>query len=240
MTIVLMTTNRWKIAEYRNFLARHAEALLVEQPTEAPASIASWLETAKAVLADESNIFDPSGDLVDPAYDGPARNICRLHAWVRDANGKIVRRSFIREVHGRFRGRKLRPDDPTVFDWDAAFELPVGEGTTLEEMNAAGLKTSAREQCLSAFAKAHLHRKQKKTLRWSVTDKADWSTDARFLIEHPLYRSLVPPLANALAFVIDQGVFFRSAKSRRDGNYWFPGLNGGLPYVPKGDAIHEG
>ena len=35
-------------------------------------------------------------------------------------------------------------------------------------------------------------------------------------------------------------MFFRGAKSRRDGNYWFPGLNGGVPYVPKGDPIHEG
>lgn len=238
MTIVLMTTNRRKIAEYRRFLARHAEPLLVEQPTESPASLAAWLETARAVLSDESNIFNLDGDMVDPGYDGPARNICRLHAWVRDSGGKIVRRSYIREVRGHFHGQRLRPDDPTVFNWDAAFRLAVTDAT-LEEMDAAGLKNSAREQCLSAFAKQTLHRKQPKTLRWSVTDPSDWSTDARLLIDHPLYQGMVPPLRNALAYVVDQGITFRAAKSRRDGNYWFPGLNGGLPFVPKGDALHE-
>ena len=185
MTIVLMTTNRRKIAEYRRFLARHAEDLLVEEPTESLASLGAWLETAKAVLADESNIFDPAGDLVDPAYDGPARNICRLHAWVREPSGKIVRRSYIREVHGHFHGMKLRPDDPTVFDWDAAFRLAVTDAT-LEQLDAAGLKNSAREQCLSAFARQMLHRKKRKTLRWSAADPADWATDASLLLDQPL------------------------------------------------------
>jgi hypothetical protein len=64
-------------------------------------------------------------------------------------------------------------------------------------------------------------------------------SDARLLIEHPHYQRLAPPLANALAHVVNQGVLFRAAKGRRDGNYWFPGLNGGLPYVPKSDAVHE-
>src|SRR5262245_20708190 len=111
MAIVLMTTNRWKIAEYRRFLARHAQTLRVEQPTEDPAVLAAWLQTARGVLSDESNIFTPEGDLVPGAYAGPARNICRLHAWVTEGE-KTVRRSYIREVQGRFDGSKLRPEDP--------------------------------------------------------------------------------------------------------------------------------
>jgi len=233
-----MTANRRKIAEYRRFLERHAQALIVEPPTESAEVLAGWLANARAVLADESNIFDPSGDLVGGDYVGPARNICRLHAWSRDGAGTIVRRTYIREVAGTFDATKLRPDDPTVFDWDSAFTSAAG--TTLERMAAVGLKSSAREQCLSAFARASLHHKAPKTLRWSEVDAGSWSIDATLLTEHPLYTALSPPLSSALAYVVDQGVFFRGAKSRRDGNYWFPGLNGGLPYVPKGDAIHEG
>jgi hypothetical protein len=236
MTIVLMTTNRWKIPEFRRFLARHAQTLVVEPPTESSEIVAGWLASARAVLADESNIFDPAGDLVAHDYVGPARNICRLHAWVR-AEARIVRRTYIREVHGHFDGTKLRPADPTVFDWDAAFATV---GPTLEAMDHVGLKSSAREQCLSAFARASLHHKEPKALRWTSGGDPEWSIDARLLIDHPLYQGLPPPLAHALAFAIDHGVFFRGAKSRRDGNYWFPGLNGGLPYVPKGDPIHEG
>jgi hypothetical protein len=238
VTIVLTTTNRWKIPEYRRFLERHAQTLIVEPPTESAEVIAGWLSTAKAVLADESNIFDPAGDLVTGDYVGPARNICRLHAWVKDDAGKVVRRSYIREVAGTFDATKLRPDDTTVFDWDSAFTSTAG--ATLEEMAAVGLKNSAREQCLSAFARASLHHKTTKTLRWTEVEPASWSLDATLLTAHPLYQDLPPQLASALAYIVDQGVFFRGAKSRRDGNYWFPGLNGGLPYVPKSDPIHEG
>lgn len=238
MTIVLTTTNRWKIPEYRRFLERHAQGLVVEPPSESPEVIAGWLGSARAVLADESNIFDPNGDLVAPDYVGPARNICRLHAWVKDDAGAVVRRSYIREVAGRFDATKLRPGDATVFDWDSAFTS--GAGTTLEEMAAVGLKNSAREQCLSAFARASLHHKETKTLRWTEVEPASWSLDGSLLTAHPLYQELPPTLGSALAYIVDQGVFFRGAKSRRDGNYWFPGLNGGLPYVPKSDPIHEG
>jgi len=32
---------------------------------------------------------------------------------------------------------------------------------------------------------------------------------------------------------------FRSASNRREKNYWFPGLNAGIPLVPKRDPVHE-
>lgn len=235
MSVVLMTTNAWKVAEYRRFLGRHAQTLHVEPPTESKEQLLGWLDEARAVLADESNIFDPSGDLVRPGYVGAARNICRLHAWVKNEKGDLIRRSFIREVQGTFDASQLRPDDPKVFNWDSAFTS--ASGSTLHAMSEAGLKNSAREQCLSAFVKERLLLEQPKALKWTLL--ADWSTDARLLLEHPLYAQLPAPLRSALDFVVNEGVFFRAAKSRREGNYWFPGLNGGLPFVPKGDAVHE-
>lgn len=230
-----MTANAWKVAEYRRFLGRHAQTLHVEPPTESKEQLLGWLEEARAVLADESNIFDPSGDLVRPGYVGPARNICRLHAWVKNERGELVRRSFIREVQGTFDASALRPGDPKVFNWDSAFTSAAG--ATLHEMSEAGLKNSAREQCLSAFVKERLLLEQPKALKWTLL--ADWNTNARLLLEHPLYAQLPAPLKNALEFVVHEGVFFRSVQSRREGNYWFPGLNGGLPFVPKSDAVHE-
>lgn len=240
MSIVLMTTNARKIPEFRKFFSRYGQTLHVESPTEAPEILTTWLQTARAVVADESNIFTPQGDLVGSDYHGPARNICRLHAWVLK-DGQVARRSYIREVAGTFNGSKLESEDATVFGWDAAF-TPI-EGLSLHDMAQVGLKNSAREQCLSAFTRAFLHNKEPKKLRWieiNALPVVDWGTDARLLLEHPLYQNLAAPLQSALNFIINQGVFFRSALGRRDGNYWLPGLNGGVPYVPKGDAIHEG
>ena len=240
MSIVLMTTNARKIREFRRFFSLHAQNVLVEDPSESPDVLTTWLQAAKAVLMDESNIFTPEGDLVSAEYAGPARNICRLHAWVLK-DGQPVRMSYIREVAGKFDGSKLQSDDAAVFGWDAAFTSV--DGLSLHDMATIGLKNSAREQCLSAFAKAFLHHKEHKKLRWQPVDASsivDWNTDANLLLNHPLYQNLPPQLKNALHFAINRGIFFRAASSRRDGNYWFPGMNGGIPYVPKGDPIHEG
>jgi hypothetical protein len=40
---------------------------------------------------------------------------------------------------------------------------------------------------------------ERKTLRFTTAEPADWTTDARLLIEHPLYRDLAPPLGGVLA-----------------------------------------
>ncbi len=239
MSIVLMTTNIRKIEEFRFFLSRHGQALLVENPTESEEILQTWLQTARAVVADESNIFTLEGDLVESAYVGPAKNVCRLHAWVL-REGMLTRMSYIREVIGHFDGLKLRPADGAVFGWDSAF-TPI-DGVSLHDMAEKGLKSSAREQCLSAFVKAFMRHKEHKKLRWRPVEASsiiDWNVDARVLLDHPLYQGLAPELRNVFHAIIDHGVFFRAAASRRDGNYWFPGLNGGIPYVPKGDPIHE-
>jgi hypothetical protein len=47
------------------------------------------------------------------------------------------------------------------------------------------------------------------------------------------------PLRGLFVSVANAGAFFRAAKTRRELNYWFPGLNAGIPYVAKRDPIHE-
>ena len=39
--------------------------------------------------------------------------------------------------------------------------------------------------------------------------------------------------------VANNGAFFRSAKTRREVNYWLPGLNAGIPFTSKKDEVHE-
>jgi hypothetical protein len=46
-------------------------------------------------------------------------------------------------------------------------------------------------------------------------------------------------LTNLFHTVLNKGIFFRSAKNRREKNYWCPALNAGIPLVPKRDVIHE-
>ncbi len=47
-------------------------------------------------------------------------------------------------------------------------------------------------------------------------------------------------ITNILTVAMNQGVFFRAAKTRRQKLYWCPGLNAGIPFTPKPkDAKHE-
>lgn len=238
--IILMTKNVRKIPEYRAFFKRHAQTLRVEEPTEDKEILSTWLsgKSVRAIVADESDVYLPNGNLVHLPYQGAAQNICRLHAWVME-DGVLKRRSYIRSITGEFNSANLCPEDPTIFDWDSAFT--PHQGIPLHNAALVGLKNSAREQCLSAFVEEYLRHAPKVPRFTPVKPEGivDWKTDARLLLANPLYHHLPAELENALAFVVNQGIFFRAAHSRRDGNYWLPGLNGGLPYVPKDDSIHE-
>lgn len=46
-------------------------------------------------------------------------------------------------------------------------------------------------------------------------------------------------LSNLIYNALNNGVFFRNAKTRRSFNYWQPLSNAGIPAVPRGDKIHE-
>lgn len=43
----------------------------------------------------------------------------------------------------------------------------------------------------------------------------------------------------AFVSVLNQGLVLRAAMTRREFIYWLPGLNAGIPLVPKDDAVHE-
>ena len=46
-------------------------------------------------------------------------------------------------------------------------------------------------------------------------------------------------LRDVFMAVANNGAFFRAAHTRREVNYWLPGLNAGIPFVAKRDEIHE-
>jgi hypothetical protein len=151
------------------------------------------------------------------------------------------------ECHGIVEGRIVSASsaEPGVFNWDNRF-VPLGHRHTLHELRLQGLKCSARDVALSRYIQFHLDFKSEKGLLWSdynhSQDQVDLSYEGRvdlFIDKNP-YLSLVGGVPQALLKqAVSSGIFFRRKTNRRDGNYWQPGLNGGLPYTPKPDPIHE-
>ena len=147
------------------------------------------------------------------------------------------------------------------FGWDDIF-VHAATNLTYHEMFLRGGgwcgKVSPRDLNVSAFIIENLHYKKRKSHKFlssSSNDDGSAKKEDRQTIsfsdkdsvgcfvqqqEHMNNESATKSgLTDVFYAVANQGAFFRSARTRREVNYWLPGLNAGIPYVAKRDPIHE-
>jgi hypothetical protein len=142
----------------------------------------------------------------------------------------------------------------TVFGFDDIFVLKA-TNLSYHEKKLAGCKCSPRDANLSEYLVRHVHYKRRK--QWShlptgqqdptalqlstiAIGRDDGMGCANFIANTPyLHTEPAARLLPCFFAVVNDGTFFRSAISRREVNYWCPGLNAGVPFVAKKDAIHE-
>ena len=246
-SVRLLTQNARKLAEYRRRLSAYGVAVEQGEPDEDPARLLAWLgeEGVIALLREESDLFEPSGArIAAPAHLQPAKNRTRLRVHTRGEDGALVTREHAHEIEGHIDLSRREPAGRGVFDWDDVF-VPMRTLRSYHEMAALGLKLSGRDLVLDDFVREHLWYRRPVGLRWSRLEPArtiDLGLDpAGFLVGHPVYGRLADghPLRHVLGHVVADGLFFRAARNRREKNYWLPGLNAGIPFVPKRDDVHE-
>jgi len=133
-----------------------------------------------------------------------------------------------------------------TFGFDSFFVI-TELGKSYHQLKLLGFKLSARDHCVSEFIKQFLYR----------TTLADWKHTPQHF-EKPLELHRDPflffeknvhvnnPVAvgygimNMIRYVLNRGLFFRACQNRRQGLYWFPGLNAGIPFTSKPkDPLHE-
>lgn len=242
----LQTTNARKHAEYAARLAAYGVKVEQRPVDESSAALQAALaaEGVLAVLREESDLFRPDGArLAAPAHLEVAVNRTRLRVHSRDDAGGVRTVEYVHEIEGHV-DPTLRVPGRDVFDWDDVF-VPAQTLRSYHAMRELGLKLSARDLVIDDFVRAHLWYRRPVGLRWTPLAQErtiDFSIDpAAFLADHPVYRRLpaAHPLRRVLGHVVAEGLFFRAAKNRRERNYWLPGLNAGLPFVPKRDDVHE-
>ncbi|CAM9539250.1 unnamed protein product, partial [Heterosigma akashiwo] len=137
---------------------------------------------------------------------------------------------------------------PDVFGWD---DIMVIRGTnmTFQEIKQLGLhKISPRDQNISSYIQQHIYYQKRRDLKWNPkaardtikfegdASVADFVTKNRFMTNEIAQKTGITDIFLSVA---NNGAFFRAAKNRREANYWLPGLNAGIPYVPKRDPVHE-
>lgn len=136
-----------------------------------------------------------------------------------------------------------KSDSSDVFGWDDIFTSYATQ-KTYNEMRVHGMKVSARNLALDGWVKKRLHYKDRIDVNHAIKSGEIIEFDSSPIIKHnPIFKVMAH--ANDVKFhyllenIENNGIFFRSGKTRVQKNYWNPAYNGGVPTTPKKDLIHE-
>ena len=246
--LYLLTTNERKLGEWRRNFDRYGIEVRALPPAAGPDSIEALLrgadegERVLAVCREQSDLVKPGTTEPSERLDLEAvENLTELTAWVlRD--GRVERLRYEHRTPGTIDRSQGAAEGPGGW-WDAIFRVG-STGLTYEELRQRGLKQSSRDMAISRFLLDHIYYRAPVDLRFSPQQPRrtiDFDAPLEPLLrDHEALRAAESHgIGRMLRAVERSGVFFRSAKNRREKIYWWPGLNAGIPFTPKGDAIHE-
>lgn len=253
--ICMLTGNAGKATEYRRTFGRYGvvpETVAPYGPDGARLDVdvlARELVAGGAFLVVEetADIYPPGSDepYASPEHLAPARNVSRARAWFAGdgpGDGSVDCRTYRAEIPGYL---DLGDGPAAGFGWDGAFRNAATARSYAEDA-ALGLKSSARDRVLADVIRDFLHWDSPVDLAhrpYKPSRLVDFGTlPHAHLASNPWLSTAAfarSPVSRLLGKALQDGVFYRSSESRRERNYWLPGLNGGVPLVPKRDDVHE-
>lgn len=139
-----------------------------------------------------------------------------------------------------------KQNHPDIYNWDDIFVVK-NIHKTYYELSQLNHKYSARDKSIGYFIKKYIHYEKCVDLihyPQKYTQCVDFTRDPiDFINSVPEFSNSHAKnlkIANIPIQAANNGFFFRSAENRRQKLYWCPGLNAGIPFVPKPkDAKHE-
>jgi len=174
----------------------------------------------------------------------PAEETCTLEA-IWKSHERLESKTYFHAVPGyllKIQNEKASPQSEALRN---RFVLKSSL-LTYAQLDKMGLKHSAVGQAVSKFISDRIYYVSPIDLNFhpqNQTKTIDFTNDpADFLTNNPYFNNPVAVkygITNLFQTVLNRGFFFRSAKNRREKNYWCPALNAGLPLTPKKDVIHE-
>ena len=149
------------------------------------------------------------------------------------------------EMDARIDLSKRDAKRPGVFNWDDVVVDPYS-GLSYHEKKQMGFKVSPRDMMLSQYLRDHVHYRTRRVCRHNPLEASravefgDGSLVSKFFLKNEHLFSDIPEkhgLCNVFRSVLNSGLFLRAAITRREFIYWLPGLNAGVPLVPKAQSL---
>lgn len=250
MRIALLTSSQHKAAEFSASLGAHGQRMTAIPFDKGDASLDQAKELLGRgydfVIREQTRLLEShhGPEITEPPQDMAILiNVSNMEVWHLDDEEVPDLKTYQTSMEG-FIDRDLEKGGDDVFGWDDVF-IPINGTESLHSLKQDGMKTSARQINIGSFLADHIHfatrldmrffpMKQDRTLEFN-------SKAFNFIMDNDLIRKGTEYhwLENTLRNVANSGIFFRSAASRKEKNYWLPGLNAGIPLTAKKDEIHE-
>ena len=250
--VVFLTENPRKLPEFKESFSRYGVEVAQAADFEQSDFIRRILKMKKdgvrilSVMRETSNIVIPGTETLSMKRDLDAvENLSVLRAYSLDEQGALCGKQYTHRTAGRIDASKTVTDKAQVFGWDDIFVVNA-LGKTYHEIRSSHGKVSSRDVVVSEYIAESLHYRKRVDLNFQPQGQKraiDFGNSVqRYLRKNPLLNTEMARtygITRLFQSVVNSGTFFRAAINRRQKNYWFAGLNAGLPLVPKKDAIHE-
>ncbi len=254
--VYLLSSNPHKTAEYAVLFDRYGIEVLRAPVSDNPLYLQALLQLASkglqvlSVHREQNTLYDiatqarllAAGDFSAPRA---VMNVSTLVVYTR-LDGRVVGHTYTASRNGMLTPVK-RSRDPSVFGWDDVF-VPTGltGHPSFFELRQRGYKVSPRDMVVGQYIAQSVHYGQTKDFKFTPVRPRSAIDFACSVAEHvdtvphyntPLVRAY--GLRGMLNAVLNGGMHWRAAKNRREGTYWYPGLNAGIPVTQKSDAFHQ-
>jgi len=237
--IILLTKNNKKLEAYQRHFSLYGIKVIMDSIENKERLIKDKEDNTIAIIWDQSNLFNRiTNQISNKKTDMElVYNRTTLYYYIDKE---------LQEIHSeRINGYIDLSKKENVEErwWDDIFVLSK-LGMTYKELNQKGMKNSGREEVISKFIIDILYYKEKVDLNFNPQKNErtiQFDGNSIDLVNNNKYLNTPSNKVfnNIFNLSLNNGAFFRSAKNRREKNYWIPGLNAGIPLVPKRDSIHE-
>lgn len=261
ITYAFLTGRSEKAAEYREQMSRYGRDIIVlrwegETEDENIGAIEAYLRSApeknRYALREESNLFvaedwDKGIETISTKTNSQEKvyNVSRLRVFTLDENGNVQKRTYSSQILGHLDLSKRSQKSEW---WDDIFIPHRGYRNFEQERDFIG-KISARQHTLSQFICDFVSFKGLKDVSCNPhhpTKAVDFAPEKSLeqVVRNNPFISMARldqspwGLGNFLTHIINDGAFFRSARSARSGNYFCPPISG-IPRHMKPDYFWE-